>query len=180
MQLLPSSSTKKSVWENYSVATKSIGQRIVGFSAFCKYWKKYIPHVIITKPMSDLCWVCQKNSSAIIRSANQPEEQKTKVSYQQLHYVQIITIKIQVYQQARAHIERASTEHAFYREACKEGRDTLQAAYTIVDGVFCPPLVASPCSLNLSTCVHYSFDYAQQVHYPSNPLQPGPIFFFNT
>ena len=25
--------------------------------------------------------------------------------------------------------------------------------------------------------VHYSFDYAQQVHYPSNPLQPGPIYF---
>ena len=25
--------------------------------------------------------------------------------------------------------------------------------------------------------VHYSFDYAQQVHYPSDPLQPGPIYF---
>ena len=25
--------------------------------------------------------------------------------------------------------------------------------------------------------VHYSFDFAQQVHYPSNPLQPGPIYF---
>ena len=49
MQLLPSSSTKKAVWENYSVATESISQRIVGFSAFCKYWKKYMPHVIITK-----------------------------------------------------------------------------------------------------------------------------------
>ena len=25
--------------------------------------------------------------------------------------------------------------------------------------------------------VQYSFDFAQQVHYPSNPLQPGPIYF---
>ena len=25
--------------------------------------------------------------------------------------------------------------------------------------------------------VHYSFDYAQQVHIPSNPMQPGPIYF---
>ena len=96
-------------------------------------------------------------------------EDKSKLSAN-THYVQIITIKIQVYQQAREHIDRASTERAFYR-------DTLRAAYTTADGVFCPPLVASPCSLNLSTCVHYSFDYAQQVHYPSNPLQPGPIFF---
>jgi hypothetical protein len=23
---------------------------------------------------------------------------------------------------------------------------------------------------------HYSFDFAQQVHFPSNPLQPGPIY----
>ena len=25
--------------------------------------------------------------------------------------------------------------------------------------------------------MHYSFDYAQQVHIPSNPQQPGPIYF---
>ena len=25
--------------------------------------------------------------------------------------------------------------------------------------------------------MHYSFDYAQQIHIPNDPLQPGPIFF---
>ena len=25
--------------------------------------------------------------------------------------------------------------------------------------------------------VHYSFDFAQQVRYPSDPLQPGPVYF---
>ena len=24
---------------------------------------------------------------------------------------------------------------------------------------------------------HYSFDFAQQVHYPADPQQPGPIYF---
>ena len=24
---------------------------------------------------------------------------------------------------------------------------------------------------------HYSFDFAQQVHFPSGPLPPGPIYF---
>ena len=24
--------------------------------------------------------------------------------------------------------------------------------------------------------MHYSFDYAQQVHYPSDPMQPGPMY----
>ena len=33
----------------------------------------------------------------------------------------------------------------------------------------------SPCSNNIH--VHISFDFAQQVHYPSNPFQPGPIYF---
>lgn len=25
--------------------------------------------------------------------------------------------------------------------------------------------------------MHYSFDYAQQVHFPNNPQQPGPAYF---
>ncbi|XP_065893388.1 uncharacterized protein [Dysidea avara] len=33
-----------------------------------------------------------------------------------------------------------------------------------------------PCKSNNKT-IHYSFDMAQQVHYPSNPFQPGPIYF---
>ena len=29
------------------------------------------------KPMSDLCWMCQQNSSAILRATNKPESVKT-------------------------------------------------------------------------------------------------------
>ncbi|KAI0211495.1 hypothetical protein LSAT2_003674 [Lamellibrachia satsuma] len=32
-----------------------------------------------------------------------------------------------------------------------------------------------PCSRHMS--MHYSFDFAQQVHLPSDPLQPGPLYF---
>ena len=31
------------------------------------------------------------------------------------------------------------------------------------------------CSFN--GIAHYSWDYAQQLHYPANPQQPGPIYF---
>ena len=44
--------------------------------------------------------------------------------------------------------------------------------------MFTPPPPSSrhePCSFD--AIVHYSFDMAQQVHYPSDPLQPGPIYF---
>ena len=32
-------------------------------------------------------------------------------------------------------------------------------------------------SCSFDGMAHYSWDYAQQTHYPSKPLQPGPIFF---
>ena len=34
-----------------------------------------------------------------------------------------------------------------------------------------------PLAVVLANTVHYSFDFAQQVHYPHNPLQPGPMYF---
>ena len=46
------------------------------------------------------------------------------------------------------------------------------------NGVFSPPPPFSssePCSTE--GVVHNLFDMAQQVHYPSNPLQPGPMYF---
>ena len=44
--------------------------------------------------------------------------------------------------------------------------------------MFVPPPpdgMTAPASNTISG--HYSFDFVQQVHYPSNPLQPGPVYF---
>ena len=38
-----------------------------------------------------------------------------------------------------------------------------------------PACRLDPCSSNM--VVHHSFDMAQQVHYPSDPFQPGPMYF---
>ena len=40
-----------------------------------------------------------------------------------------------------------------------------------------PPLCSIVRENSLPIQAHYSFDYAQQVHFPSNPMQPGPKFF---
>ena len=29
-------------------------------------------------------------------------------------------------------------------------------------------------------CMHYSYDFAQQIHYPNNSLQPGPAYFLTS
>ena len=71
LQLLPSDTTKRNVWLLYSHSLQSLPTS--------HHRVKILPHIIITKPMSDVCWICQKNSIAIMRSANQPEEQKSQV-----------------------------------------------------------------------------------------------------
>ena len=53
----------------------------------------------------------------------------------------------------------------------------IRQAFHIAD-TFSPPPPFSrsePCSHDI--LAHYAFDMAQQVHYPSDPLQPGPIYF---
>ena len=74
---------KKGVWQLYESATEKLdGNRVVHQSTFRKLWNKYTPHVVITKPRSDLCWTCQKYSTALIRrSVNTPEKSRPEVNY---------------------------------------------------------------------------------------------------
>ena len=59
-------------------------------------------------------------------------------------------------------------ECTFYQNMVK-----AKAAYTAAG---CPPLGPHPpCSTDFA--VHLSFDYAQQVHLPFFPMQPGPLYF---
>ncbi len=79
LKLLPSNTTKLAIWESYGLNIEMTGGRKVGYRSFRNIWSKYLPDIIITKPMSDLCWTCQKNNSLIMRSVNKSEEDKSKV-----------------------------------------------------------------------------------------------------
>ena len=48
--------------------------RAAAYTTFCCYWRELLPHVVVTKPRSDLCWVCQQNSTSIMRSMNKPPQ----------------------------------------------------------------------------------------------------------
>lgn len=80
VKLLPSSTTKHAIWELYLQAAASSSMRAVAYSTFTLLWRQLLPNIVVMKPMSDLCWVCQQNSAAITRSANRPEEEKSVVS----------------------------------------------------------------------------------------------------
>ena len=86
LQLLPSSTTKRSVWELYHLSVGQVaGACAVCYSLFCSLWLQLTPQVVITKPMSDLCWTCQQNSTLIMRSQNRPVEEKSEVNMLYTH-----------------------------------------------------------------------------------------------
>ena len=63
IQLLLSAVTKRAVWVAYCEATAQCeGAVVVCYSLFCQLWRQLTPQVVVSKPMSDLCWTCQKNS----------------------------------------------------------------------------------------------------------------------
>ena len=63
-----------------------------------------------------------------------------------------------------------------YRGACSDSATacTFKALETEI------ALNEPHAACSMQGTMHYSFDYAQQVHIPSNPLKPGPIYFKTT
>lgn len=151
VKVLLSFETKSSIWRKYKAASTE-GQRVVQCSTFRKLWNKLLPYVVICKPMSDLCWTCQQNNARIVRQVNVPEDEKSEV------------LRFQ-----EAHLEHARAERKHYTDLCQQSRQVAQSL-GLVQFERSPPM-------SRDICYHYSFDFAQQVHFPSDPLQPGQIYF---
>ena len=161
IKLLPSSVSKRGTWKVYhSAAEENADVHTVAYTTFCRLWRTLLPSVIIMKPMTDLCWTCHQNSAAILRAANSLEASKSN------------TIR-----EAEKHLRIVQVERSFYKSTNNACRESVKALFT-VNGEFQPPALSSTISPNTNNIkVHYSFDYAQQVHFPSDPLHPGPIHF---
>ena len=150
--LLPSAESKHDIWTHYELSCKKASLLSVGFVTFCNLWKMFTHWIIVSKPMTDLCWKCQNNNNMIYRCSNNTDEEKSEKLKEQLK-----------------HIEGAKNERIYYKKQCESTLKNIQELN--VDFA----LSREPCSYVGS--MHYSWDYAQQVHYPSDLLQPGPIYF---
>ena len=159
MQLLPSSTSKKSIWNIYKGSSElNSPAPSVGYSTFCRLWRTLVPNVITMKPMSDLCWTCQQNSATVLRMSNAPENEKSQVLKEALEHLRVVEV-----------------ERAFYRDILNRCKSALREQFATNGVLQLPPAPCAPQSLKIP--IHYSFDYAQQIHYPSDPLQPGPMYF---
>ena len=155
VKVLPSCETRMSVWRAYDTVCEASNARAVSYTKFLQLWGQFFPNVVVAKPMTDLCMTCQENTAKLQRAANLLDREKSS------------TVKAH-----QDHLNCAQTERAFYRTVCANAVKTVQESE--IDAVL-QRESRYPCSLNKT--MHYSFDYAQQVHIPSNPLQPGPIYF---
>ena len=90
----------------------------------------------------------------------------------------ILTVIItQALRRGEDHLLLVTQERSIYQLELEECREKVRSHF-MEGGVFVPPTpngMIAPASNAIPA--HYSFDFAQQVHYPSNPLQPGPIYF---
>lgn len=101
-----------------------------------------------------------QNCTAILRAANSSDLSKST------------TLR-----KAEEHLCLVQVERSFYKTTCDTCRESVRSFFTN-NGEFQPPPLSSKITPNsYDIKAHYSFDYVQQVHFPSDPLQPGPISF---
>ena len=154
IRLLSSSEKKVNVWRTFKRACEATDKQAVCYTKFIKLWEQFHPEVVVAKPMTDLCLTCQQNTSKLLRSANLPDREKSECVLAQ-----------------KEHLNCIQTERDFYRNACTESKNNLKELEDTIE------LDEQHDACSLFTTIHYSFDFAQQSHIPSNPMQPGPIYF---
>ena len=132
-------------------------------------WKQLTPHVMVMKPMSDLCWVCQNNSMAIMRAANTPEVEKSQVIKDKKNNKTKITHTCThpyVLKDAEAHLFLATQERSHYTSAIETSKEVLKNTFTVDGTLTVPPVNACLPAKVSDVTMHFSFDMAQQVCLP--------------
>lgn len=152
LKLLPSSETKASIWRQFKTACEEQNTEPVSLVAFRRLWQQFLPDVVMLRPATDLCWVCQQNSTVLGQFCNLSEEQKSE--------------KLEAVQK---HLFKARGERSYYKKRYQESEEVIKK--------FLIQSLSRNVPLLVKGMVHYSFDMEQQVHFPYNPQQPGPIFF---
>jgi hypothetical protein len=156
--LLPSILNYTSVHRSYELSLQSQDKPCVGYRTFLRCWQETCPHIVFSKPRTDLCMICEEFKKEINKIASDLDERR-------------FDSKAKVHKKALKHIEEAKKERTYYK-ACS----TLAKEHYLKLGLRnIPTKPVKPNSRNIMQ--HYSWDFAQQLHYPSEDQQVGPIYF---
>ena len=71
--------TFQKIWDHYIACCQTTRGsntiRAVSYRTFCRYWQMQLPHIVIGKPRSDLCWTCQQHSIAIANTSDMEKKE---------------------------------------------------------------------------------------------------------
>lgn len=156
--LLPSVMNYTSVHLSYELSLQSQSKPYVGYRTFTRCWLEACPHIIFSKPRTDLCMICEDFKKELNKITADLDERRDSE-------------KSNIYRKALDHIEAAKKERMYYR-ACSKLAEEHYLKLGLRD---IPTKPAKPNSKNIMQ--HYSWDFAQQFHYPYEDQQVGPIYF---
>ena len=154
VKLLLTNCTKKLVYDEYVVSCTTAGRKPVALTTFRTLWRQLLPFVAVMRPATDLWWVCQQGASRLSRknpksSSLEDCEEETAAA-------------LSAYSE---HLAKARQERSVYTAVCESSKRTLSVGEKLGHHNMC----------SCNETMHYSFEFAQQVFFPSNPLHPGPI-----
>lgn len=147
---LPTVMNYKSVHRIYEKSMNLEGSDPVGYQTFRRLWIEHFPHIVFSKTKSDLCMTCEDNKKLINASIAIGDEE----------------YKLDCLMRAREHLVAAKKERDHYRESIQMAKQTCANA----------PLDGTSKPANDSV-MHYSWDFAQQLQFPYEDHQVGPIYF---
>ena len=145
---LPTVMNYMAVHRIYKKSMEASKGRVVEYHTFRRLWVDNFPNIIFSKTKSDLCMTCEEHKKLINISVASGNEEE----------------KIESLEQAKKHLIAAQKERNHYRHSIEISKQSYDASI----------------NSNKKTKpdkMHYSWDFSQQIHYPYEDHQVGPIYF---
>ncbi len=147
---LPTVMNYMSVHRIYKKSMDSHNTDTVKYQTFRRIWIEYFPNIVFSKPKSDLCVTCEDNKKLINASIASGDED----------------YKLDCLMSAQEHLLAAKKERDYYRNSIKRSKESYGQAFS-----------GKRIRDNENSIMHYSWDFAQQIHFPYEDHQVGPIYF---
>ena len=154
---LPTVMNYQAVYGVYQQSLDGQQNNGVGYRTFVRIWQEEAPHIVFNNPRTDLCMRCEDFKKKINQVVAQLDEKQE-------------TRKAEVYKAALAHLADAKQERTYYQAVTKVAQKHYEKLELKSDDQRVP-------QNSVNMLLHYSWDFAQQLSYPYEDQQVGPIYF---
>ena len=156
--LLPSITNYSSIHKLYENSLVKMDLTPIGYQTFLKIWQEELPYIEFNNPRTDLCMTCENFKKDINQLRSSLDENKEE-------------LKISLYKKAVDHLNYARKERIYYKAHSKVAKIDYEK-------IFNNDMSLVPSKPNSKDIVMgYSWDFAQQLQYPFEDQQVGPIYF---